>query len=165
MIRSVALLGLLGAVVACKSSTTNPWARKTWDEASLRAWSEECAGTEVTVRDSTNGYLSFTSKEEPGGSGPDAPMCSIVLDEKRRRLAWVDILIHNTKAAIYPDEYKLNYSKQLALVVALVPPDVATVVRAVARGPAQRVVKGPFIIEGGFDRSDRWDLKIQLAAD
>ena len=86
MIRAVTLLGLLSAVTACKSTTSNPWATKKWDDASLRAWSETCAGTTLTTKLDLDKLISVTSTYAPDNPRLDQPHCTIVLSKKHRRL-------------------------------------------------------------------------------
>lgn len=166
MIRSVALVGLVvSTFVACKSTSTNPWVLKKWDDDSLRAWSEECAGTTRTSKVDGAKLVSVSTSHELQDSRWDQPTCWIAWNKQRRRLASVSVAVANAKADVNPDEFKLSYTKQLGMVLGLVPADVATLVGSIARGPFQRVDKRPFIVEAGFIRPGRWELKIELAND
>lgn len=160
MIRYSVFASALATLVACNSSP-NPWAVKKWNDASMRAWSEECAGTTRTARDDTNGIVSFSTSYELEDTRLDRPDCTI-MNDKHGRLHSAYVSVRNVKALTYPTEYTLTYAKQLGMITALVPPEVAAVVRSVARGPKRREVKGPFIIEGGFDSPGQWRVAINL---
>ena len=160
MIRDLVFLGALATLSAC-DSRPNPWAVKKWDDASMRAWSEECAGTKRTERGDLNGIVSFTTSDELEDTRLDRPTCTI-MNDKHGRLYYVRASVWNVKSFTYPKEHTLTYAKQLGMITALVPPEVAAVVRSVARGPKRREIKGPFIIEGGFESSGEWQVTINL---
>ena len=163
MIRYAVFLGALATLSAC-DRRPNPWAVKKWDDASMRAWSEECAGTTRTVRDDTNGIVSFTTSDELEDTRLDRPICAI-MNDKHGRLHSAYVSVWNVKAFTKPKEHTLTYAKQLGMITALVPPEVAAVVRSVARGPKRREINGPFIIEGGFESPGEWQVTIKLSSD
>jgi hypothetical protein len=159
MKRSVVVFVLL---VACGSKAPNPWAVKKWDTASLVAWVDACAETTGAKTYEGNGRLSVTSPNENQIKRPNMSDCSMMFDQRRERLIGLSVSVSNWRAQNEPNSYRLEYSKQLALVVELVPAKVRATVRSVASGPRRGVIEHPFYISGGFTSPGVWHLNISL---
>ena len=159
MKRSIVVV--LGLLIACDSKAPNPWAVKKWDAASLAAWADACAETTGTKTEEGGGWLSAISAAT-NDRRQNMSACSIAFDQRRGRLEALSASVLNGLAEYDPKTYRLEYQKQLAVVLELVPANVRATVRSVASGPHRRVVEHPFYISGGFISPSSWHLDISL---